>query len=313
MALSDIFTGPNIVDLASGVLGITGAGSASRRAQDALGPTSFDAQYQQLAQQLQTLTGQLADTSNPEFARRVSEKTDQIMQSYEQAIRSQQARQANLAGRGLGGFNSERRDEGLSRSLAQAKVNAEAQARAEVTNEMLTAAKATGLGAQTAGLGVANERARRMAGANVDNAYDQARKAGFLQLGGALLKGVDFKKLAGAFGPSQTPTGMVQGENPFGNLSNIEGMDFGPLPPLSPGGGAMFGGIPSFPTTPGTGGPGTGGPGMGGWEPPPVVDTPYTQLPGFDVGNIGSEWDAQAFEMPTFDMFSQPDFTAGYY
>jgi len=290
-------------DLASGVLGIGLGMNAANRSSGALAPNSFDQQYQQLSQQLQALTGQLADSNNPEFQQRVKSKTDQIMQSYEQAIRSQQAREANRYGRtGMGLINPERRDEGLARSLAQGRVQAEAQARAEVTNEMLQAARATTLGAGVAGSGANQQRARQAGSANTRNAYNQAIGTGALQIAGALGKGVDFKKLLGSSVVNELPDASRMA-GPFGGFDNqaIAGADFT---------GGM--GTPAF--DPSAFGPAfDSGAFNPGWTPPPVVDIPYTNQPGFDVGNIGAEWDMPAFEYPAFDMFTQPDFTAGYY
>jgi len=291
MALSDILTNPS--DFATGILGVYRAADAANRAGKAYAPTQFDAQYQQLSQQLQALTGQLADSSNPEFQSRVSQKTDQIMQSYEQALRSQQAREAQRYSRtGMGAINPERRDEGLSRSLAQARVQAEQAARMEVTNEMLSAAKATGLGAQVTGAG-ANREAMRQFGVN--SARDKAAQVGISAIP-ALMKGVNFKKLGEAItgGPSVRDIPYTQ-QSGF-DMGNV-GSEWNMAPM----------GAYSNP-------PGFDGGNFGATAPNLApADIPYTQQPGFDVGNIGAEWEMPAFDVPTWDMFSQPDFTAGYY
>lgn len=187
------------IDIGSALLSIYNANRLAGNASQALQPSNYDAMYQQFAQQLQNLTGQLADSSNPEFARRMQSRMDEIMRANTSALRQNQALQAARAARGLPGLvNSERRDEAMSRNLATLRSQAEAQARAEVARELATAAQQTSLGAQVVGRGVDSERARRVAQQNTQDYYNQAGQQGWLALAKSVLpmvmKGMDVGK-----------------------------------------------------------------------------------------------------------------------
>lgn len=207
MAISDyIYPG---LDIASAVLGITDSSKYGNRARQALEPTSWDTDYERMFQdynaRLQALTGQLADTSSPEFQTRLKTRMDEIMRGVTDSLRQQQSLNAARVGRGLQGLvNPERRDEAMARNLASARSAAEAQARAEVIKEMAEAATQTrgamGITGQIGAAGLANERARRAAQSNVQSAYDQTGNASWLALAKSVLplvmKGVDFTKAA---------------------------------------------------------------------------------------------------------------------
>lgn len=218
MAVSDFFEAlPGIAgNLATSVLAGQANRDAGRRTSAALAPNIYDQQYQQLATQLQGLTGQLADTNNPQFQSRVRARMDEIMRQYEAHLRQQQAVEARRYGRtGMGMVNPERRDEAIARSLAAFRSQAEAQARAEAMKEMVAAAQETrGAALQVAGPGTQIERSRAGAAATVANQTDANRKANYLQLAGSvlgpLLKGVDFKKLGeGVFGGGPQASGAI--------------------------------------------------------------------------------------------------------
>lgn len=187
------------MDIGAALLSIYNANRLSGNASKSLEPTNWDSMYQQFANQLQQLTGQLADTNNPQFQSRVNQRMDEIMRSHTSALRQNQALQAARASRGLPGFiNSERRDEGMSRNLAMLRQQAEAQARAEVARELAQAAQQTTLGSQVVGRGMEAERSRRVAQNNVQDYYNTAGQGSWMALAKAILpvamKGMDIGK-----------------------------------------------------------------------------------------------------------------------
>lgn len=227
MAVSDYFDPTQFYDaipgmvggLAAGVLGLNANSNANAALQSAYAPNSYDQQYQQLSQQLMQLTGQLADTNNPQFQARVKQREDEIMRQYEQTLRQQQAAEARRYGRtGMGMVNPERRDEAIARSLATFRSQAQAQARAEAMGEMVNAAKVGQGTAPVVQVGSTTTRGREVAGANVNNAYDQNKKSTYLALAGQvlgpLMKGIDFKKMIeGTTGGGVTSAPAMAGPN----------------------------------------------------------------------------------------------------
>jgi len=282
--------------IAEALMGIYSANQQGKRMSGALEPTSYDAMYQQFAQQLQQLTGQLADSTNPEFQRRVQQRQDEIMRANQDSMRQQQSLNASRAGRGLQGLvNPERRDEAQSRNIAMMRQQAEAQARAEVTKELAQAAQSTTQGSQSVAAGLANERARRAGQANVQNAYGQTGGQAWMGLAKEILgatKGMDWGKALGV------TDAMKSGGNWGGGAQDIVGSS--PLARAMPNLGTAVT-QPNWDFAPGT----SGGFDMGGltgtgidWGtlPQTLPDIPQWDIPqwdsqldwgtGFDFGNM---------------------------
>lgn len=195
------------VGIASAILGAVNANNLGKRASNVLEPNPFDKsfadQFSYYAQQLQALTGQMADVNNPQFKTRVQQRMDEIMRSHTDALRQQQSLAAQRAGRGLQGtFNPERRDEAMSKNLASLRGQAEAQARAEVMKELATAAQGSNNALQSTGAlglrGAQQERARQVTQQNTKDAYGTAGQGAYLALAKELLpliiRGMDVGK-----------------------------------------------------------------------------------------------------------------------
>jgi len=194
--MDDLFSGNMpAVGIASAILGAINANKLRRNATNVLAPNALDQsyqnQYQYYADQLRQLTGELANVNNPQFQSRVQQRMDEIMRSHTDALRQQQSLQAARAGRGLGSINPERRDEAMSKNLAVLRQQAEAQARAEVTKELATAAQAGNASLQNVGqsalLGAAADRNRAVRQQDAKDYYGQTGQQAYLALAKELL------------------------------------------------------------------------------------------------------------------------------
>ena len=177
----------------------------------------------------------------------------------------------------MGMINPERRDEGLSRSLAAFRSQAEAQARAEAMGELVNAAQTTGkFAAPVANVGAERRQGQQVAQADAGNTYDSTKKNTYLALAsqvlGPLLKGVDFNKMVGATGQSG-------------------GVQSAPGGQPSPGGQSSFagGGAPQFDA--GMNFPGAGGDSGGAFDP------------GY---GYGAQQGGGGMDFPSFDMGQSP-------
>jgi len=257
MAVSDFLGNLSNPETLSNIAAAVMAGQANRSAgqglQAAYAPNSYDAMYQQLSTQLQGLSGELADTNNPQFQARVAARTDEIMRQYEAALRQQQALEARRYGRtGMGTINPERRDEALNRSLANFRSQAEAQARNEAMQELVNAAKVTGqIAAPVTQVGSTTTRGREVASANAGAVQDVNRKNNYLALAsqvlGPLLKGVDLSKLVGGVqSANEAASPTLYGPGRTGSLDWGASQGGGvPMPPTGSPGFSPVGGIPS--------------------------------------------------------------------
>lgn len=273
--------------IASAILGIVNSGNLKRNATNAFAPNqldqSFASQYQYYADQLKQLTGQLADTSNPQFQSRVQQRMDEIMRSHTDALRQQQTLQAQRAARGLGSVNPERRDEAMSKNLAVLRQQAEAQARAEVTKELATAAQAGNASLNNVGqaalLGAAADRNRTVRAQDARDYYGQTGQQSYLALAKELLPLITKMNMGKTMGAvaaqSNGSWDQIPGMNPFQLSSEV-------VPQAS------WGVNPA-------------------WSAPPMdmanADVYAGGMPGFDVQTMSGAWDA----LPDFTVPNAPD------
>lgn len=328
MAVSDFLenlSNPQTIGgIAGAVLGANSARSQNQNYQAAVGANPYDAQYQQLSQQLMGLTGELADTNNPQFQSRVKQREDEIMRQYEKQLRQQQAVEARRYGRtGMGMVNPERRDEAIARSLASFRSQAQAQARSEAMGEMVNAAKVGGqITAPVVNTGSQSQRARQVAGANMQNASDVGKTNAYLALAGQvlgpLLKGVDFKKMLGVTSSSQAPAGVQSSTSggPSGGVPSFDAGMFQQFPAAGGDPGGMFdpgygygGGGVNMPSFDMGQFPAAGGDPGGMYDPGYGYAAPSGDFPTYG-NDAGGTFDpgygyANTFSPPQFDF---PDF-----